>query len=192
MNLDDIGSLTLFAGSATGRDDAFSSAARELAAEIARRGVGIVTGGGAVGLMGQAADAALAEGGEVTGIMPRALMDAEIGHPGLTDLQIVADMDERKKLLISSGDAIVALPGGTGTLEEFFEAWTWLNIGLHAKPVALYDTGGYWTPLLGMIDAMVAVGFLAETYRDALIVADTPGGLFEALAAWAPPVRKWT
>lgn len=183
--------LTLFTGSSAGRDARYATAVRELAEALAVRGVGVVYGGGRVGLMGEVADAALGAGGEVLGVMPQALVDGEIAHPGLTRLEVVADMHERKLRMGELGDGFVALPGGAGTLEELFEVWTWQQLGIHAKPVALYDVGGFWRPLLAMVDHMVAEGFLAATYRDALVVADTPHDLLAALDAWQAPAAKW-
>ena len=183
--------LTLFTGSSPGRDPRYAAAVRDLAAEQAGRGDGVVYGGGRVGLMGEVADAALAGGGEVLGVMPQALVDGEIAHPGLTRLEVVADMHERKLRMGELGDGFVALPGGAGTLEELFEVWTWQQLAIHAKPVALYDVGGFWRPLLAMVDHMVAEGFLAPAYRDALVVADTPAQLLDALDAWQAPAAKW-
>lgn len=184
--------VTVFTGSAAGNSDNFTTQVAGLARTLAAAGVGVVYGGGRVGLMGVLADTALAAGGDVFGVMPRALAEAEIAHAGLTDLNIVADMHARKLRMAELGDAFVALPGGTGTLEEIFEAWTWQQLGIHAKPVALYDIDGYWQPLLLALDAMTEHGFLAERYRSALIVCDQPDDLLAALAGWNPLPAKWT
>ncbi|SKC37397.1 hypothetical protein SAMN04324258_0402 [Krasilnikoviella flava] len=184
--------LTLFTGSSAGRDPRYAAAARDLASTLADRGVGVVYGGGKVGLMGEVADAALASGGDVLGVMPQALVDGEIAHPGLTRLEVVADMHERKLRMSELGDGFVALPGGAGTLEELFEVWTWQQLGIHAKPVALYDVDGFWQPLLRMVDHMVSEGFLAATYRESLVVADSPQGLLDVLGTWRAPAAKWS
>jgi uncharacterized protein (TIGR00730 family) len=186
-----IGAVACYTGSVIGIDPSYAAAVADLAATLAQRGVRIVYGGGKVGLMGVLASAALAAGGPVTGVMPQSLVAGEIAHTGLTTLEIVADMPERKARMGALGDAMVALPGGAGTLEEFFEAWTWQQLGVHAKPVALYNPGGFWDPLLGVIRSLVEAGFLSRIYADALIVADTPAGLIEALTTWQPPAAKW-
>lgn len=181
----------MFTGSADGARPGYSEAVSALARELARREIGLVYGGGRVGLMGRIADAALEAGGRVTGVMPQALVDGEIAHTGLTTLEVVADMHERKLRMASLGDAFIALPGGAGTLEEFFEVWTWQQLGIHGKPVALYDVDGFWQPLLTMIDRLVDEGFLAARYRDALIVARSPDELFAAWESWRRPPAKW-
>ncbi|MBK0419606.1 TIGR00730 family Rossman fold protein [Leucobacter sp. CSA1] len=184
------GRIAVFTGSAAGASPAFAEAAIELASACARSGVGIVTGGGRVGLMGVIADAALRAGGEVFGVIPQPLVEGEIAHESLTRLEVVSDMHARKHRMSVLSDAFVALPGGAGTLEELFEAWTWQQLGMLAKPVALYDVEGYWQPLLGMLDRMVDEGFLSAPLRESLIVARTPDELFSALATWVPPRRK--
>ncbi|MGO1198850.1 MAG: TIGR00730 family Rossman fold protein [Dermabacteraceae bacterium] len=184
--------ITLFSGSATGGSDAFTQGTAELARALAATGVGIVYGGGRVGLMGTLAGAAMAAGGEVHGVMPQSLVDAEIAHEAITHLDVVPDMHSRKLRMAELGDAFVALPGGAGTLEELFEVWAWQHLGIHTKPVALYDIEGYWQPLLSALDAMTSAGFLAEHLRASLIVADEPQQLLTALRAWHPPVGKWS
>lgn len=183
--------MTVFTGSATGASAIYAEATTELARALAEQGVEIVYGGGHVGLMGTLADAALEAGGRVRGVMPQSLVDGEIAHPGLSELDIVADMHERKQRMAERAEAFIALPGGAGTLEEFFEVWTWQQLGLHRKPVALYDVNGFWQPLLSMIEHFVAEGFLAERYRQALIVVQTPAELLAALQQWAPAPAKW-
>lgn len=175
--------VAIFTGSATGTDPAWTLSAQKLVNHLADQGIGVVYGGGAVGLMGVVADAALARGAEVIGVIPRGLFDAEVPHRGLTELHEVATMHERKALMAQYADAFVALPGGIGTLEELFEVWTWQQLGLHDKPVALYDDGGYWTALRTALDGMVEAGFVRSRARDDLLVARTPEELLAVLTA---------
>jgi uncharacterized protein (TIGR00730 family) len=182
--------VAVFTGSSPGSVPAFAESARELGAGLAAAGVGIVYGGAHVGLMGVVADAALAAGGEVIGIIPQDLVDREIAHSGLTRLEVVRDMHERKARMAELADAFCALPGGTGTLEELFEVWTWQQLGLHAKPLALLDSEGFWAPLLALVDAQVSGGFVRPADRDALLVARSAAELLERLAAWRPPAPK--
>lgn len=183
--------ITVFMGSADGNDPEFAKAAVELGQGLASCGITLVYGGGHVGLMGRVADSVLAAGGEVTGVIPKVLMDDEVGHPGLTNLEVVPDMRVRKQRMDDLGDAFVAMPGGPGTLEEFFETWTWQQLGIHSKPVALYNVGGFWDPLLALIDQLISAGFVTQTYRDALIVATTTQELFDAMRSWQAPPPKW-
>ncbi len=185
------GRVALYTGSSPGARPEYAARVVQLASELARLGIGVVYGGGHVGLMGVAADAALAAGGEVHGVITQALADREISHIGLTRLDVVPDMHERKDRMAQLADAFVALPGGAGTLEEFFEMWTWQHLGIHHKPVALYDVDGFWDPLIAMLDRMVAEGFLKEASRSGLIVARTPEELIAAWREWAPPAGKW-
>jgi uncharacterized protein (TIGR00730 family) len=183
--------ICVFCGSAAGWRSEHTDAARELGKTLARRGIGLVNGGGRVGLMGATADAALDAGGETIGVIPRALMDRELGHKGMTRLHVVDSMHERKALMAELSDGFVALPGGIGTLEELFEAWTWAGLGIHAKPVGVLDVGGYWDPLLQMADRMVAEGYLPEHLRRALLVAHEPDGLIDAFLAHRPAASRW-
>jgi uncharacterized protein (TIGR00730 family) len=183
--------VAVYLGSALGAHPAYREAATEVGARLAAEGVGVVYGGGRVGLMGAVAEAARAAGGEVVGVIPQSLVDAELAHPGLSALEVVPDMHARKLRMAELADAFVALPGGPGTLEELFEAWTWLQLGLHRKPVVLYDVDGFWQPLLAMLDQMVAAGFLRAEFRASLVVVRTPDELLEALEAWKPPAPKW-
>ncbi|MTE24218.1 TIGR00730 family Rossman fold protein [Microbacterium sp. ZXX196] len=183
--------VTVFTGSSPGASPAYRAAAEEVGSAIAAAGMGVVYGGGNVGLMGAVATAASRAGGEVIGVIPTALVDKELAHEDLTRLEVVDNMHERKMRMAHLGGAFVALPGGIGTLEEFFEAWTWLQLGIHDKPIALYDVGGFWRPLLEMVDRLVAEGFVAAHFRDALIVAETPEGLLAQLEAWERPTPKW-
>ncbi|MFJ8440275.1 TIGR00730 family Rossman fold protein [Kitasatospora griseola] len=182
--------FAVFAGSATGTRTEYAALAAALGTTLARRGIGIVYGGGRVGLMGALADAALAAGGEVVGVMPKALVDKEIAHRGLTRLQVVEDMHRRKAAMAEAADAFVALPGGTGTLEELFEAWTWQQLGLHAKPVALLGPPGFWQPLTGLADHLVDTGFVRPALRN-LIAETDPDALLDAVERWRPPTPKW-
>ena len=152
--------VCVFAGSKSGAQEAYAQAARELGAEIARRGFGMVYGGASVGLMGACADAALAGGGEVVGVLPRALAAREIAHAGLTELRIVSSLHERKAVMSALSDYVIALPGGCGTLDELFEAITWTQLGLIEKPIGLLDAGGYWAPLSALVQHMEAEGFV--------------------------------
>ncbi|RUQ22675.1 TIGR00730 family Rossman fold protein [Kocuria sp. HSID16901] len=183
--------VTAYTGSATGFDPVYSEAVRRLGVAFAQRGIGLVYGGGKVGLMGVLADAVMTGGGTVTGVMPRALADAEIAHDGLSDLEIVQDMHQRKHRMAEVGDAFIALPGGAGTLEELFESWTWQHLGLHTKPVALYNVNGFWNPLLDLLDHMVEEGFLRPELCESLVVESEPAPLLEALIGWNPTTPKW-
>src|SRR3712207_2291963 len=167
-------------------------AAADFAGDLARSGVGIVYGGGHVGLMGVVADAALAAGGEVVGVIPQHLVDDELAHPGLPRLEVVASMHERKALMAELADVFVALPGAAGTLEELFEAWTWGMLGLHAKPTALLDVDGFWQPLLTQLRRMVADGYLDARRLDALGVVTGAEELLAFVAGYEHPARKWT
>lgn len=169
-----IRSLCVFCGSNTGSDPRFAAVARDFGALMAKEGIALVFGGGSVGLMGVVADAVLAGGGKAIGVIPRALWDREVGHRNLSELHIVESMHERKAMMASLSDAFVALPGGLGTLEEIFEVWTWAQLGIHAKPVAFLDVGGFYTPLLEFLDRGVDAGFIRPQYR-ALAIVDTDG-----------------
>jgi uncharacterized protein (TIGR00730 family) len=164
-----------------------------LAAELARRGTGLVYGGGSVGLMGVLADAALAAGVEVVGVIPRGLATRELAHTGLTELRVVGSMHERKATMASLVDGFVALPGGLGTLEETLEVLTWSQLGIHAKPVALVDVAGYYAGLRAMLLHAVREGFLRPEYADLVLFADTVADALDGLACWRPPrlARAW-
>ncbi|MGY1987045.1 TIGR00730 family Rossman fold protein [Blastococcus sp. SYSU DS0669] len=183
--------IAVFTGSHAG-PPAHQEAAAAFATGLARAGVGIVYGGGRVGMMGVVADAALAAGGEVVGVIPQHLVDDELAHPGLPRLEVVATMHERKALMADLADAFVALPGAAGTLEELFEAWTWGMLGLHAKPAALLDVDGFWQPLLAQLRRMVDDGYLDAGRLDALGVVGDAEGLLRFAAAYEHPPRKWT
>ena len=161
--------VAVFLGSSTGREPEYVMAAADFGRRLARAGVGIVYGGASVGMMGALADAALAEGGEVIGVIPGGLFAAEIPHPGLTRLEVVGTMHERKALMAALADGFAALPGGLGTLDELFEILTWQQLGLHAKPVALVDVGGFWDPLTRLLGGLTEAGFVPQAARDSLV-----------------------
>lgn len=187
--------LCVFCGSSLGATPAYAGAARALAGELAARGIGLVYGGAHVGLMGVVADTCRAAGVEVTGVIPAALVEAEVAHTGLDDLRVVGSMHERKALMAELADGFVALPGGFGTLEEFCEAVTWSQLGLHEvpKPCGLLDVAGFFAPLLALFDGAVEQGFIRPQHRGLVLGASEPGPLLDALAAWEspPPTRKW-
>jgi len=184
--------VCVYLGSSPGGDPAYRAATEALAQALAARGIGVVYGGGAVGLMGALADAALAAGGEVVGVLPRSLDEREVGHRGLTELHVVESMHERKALMADLSDAFVALPGGIGTLEELVEVYTWSQLGIHAKPVALLDVAGFWAPFVAWLDHAVRERFLRPEHRATLLVDADPAALLARLAAWEPAaVEKW-
>jgi len=162
----------------------YASVAYSFGALLARRQIELVYGGARAGLMGALADAVLAGGGRVIGVMPEALMERELAHQGLTDLRIVSSMHERKALMASLSDGFVALPGGIGTLEELFEVWTWSQLGLHAKPCALLDIDGFYDGLAAFMDHVVAQGFLKPTQRRALIMEADGATLLERMTSY--------
>ena len=187
-----LSSVCVFCGSNGGADPAYLAAAEAVGAGLAQRGIRIVYGGGRVGLMGALADSARAAGGEVVGVMPQALVDREIGHTGIDDLRVVDTMHERKALMVELADAFVALPGGIGTLEELFEVYTWAQLGIHAKPLALLDVAGYYEPLAAFLDHAVAQRFLRAETRAMLAIADSIEGVLETFERWRPPaMHKW-
>ena len=184
--------IAVYCASNEGARPEYVAMAHTLGETIAARGYGLVYGGGRVGLMGAVADAALAAGGEVIGVMPHGLVAREVAHHGLTHLHVVDTMHERKAMIADLSDAFVAMPGGVGTLEEFFETWTWAQLGVHKKPVGLLDVAGFWVPLLTLLDHVEAEGFLRGTPRDWLIHHTQPAALLDALDLFeAPTVRRW-
>lgn len=184
--------VCVYCGSNPGSDPIYLDAARALGRTIAEAGLGVVYGGARVGLMGAMADAALAAGGSVVGILPGALRDRELAHPGLTELVIVDSMHERKAMMAERADAFVALPGGLGTLEELFEVLTWAQLGIHAKPCGVLDVAGYWAPLLRFLDRSVEQGFMTQLSRDLLLAAEDPATLLDRFRAFEPaPRRQW-
>jgi uncharacterized protein (TIGR00730 family) len=178
--------LAVYCGSATPADPRFIENAREVGATLARRGIGVVYGGGRLGLMGAVADAALEAGGEVIGVIPQALVAAEVAHRGLTELHVVETMHQRKKAFTDLSDGFVTLPGGTGTMDELWEALSWAQIGYHAKPVGLLNVAGYYDGLLTFVTTMADTGFLRPQHRDILLAADTLDGLLDKMAAHEP------
>jgi len=176
--------VCVFCGSKPGGRPEYADAARALGETLAALGIDLVYGGGKVGLMGIVADAVLAAGGEVIGVIPDHMSDREIAHFGLTDLRIVASMHERKALMYELSDGFAALPGGLGTLEELFEITTWSQLGLHAKPTGLLDVGGFYGPLVAFLDQLVTEGFVSPRHRALLRVASEPAALLERLAAF--------
>ena len=175
--------VCVFCGSRAGRRAAYAAAAAALGAAIARRGLGLVYGGASVGLMGTVADAALAAGGEVIGVLPEGLARREIAHAGLAELHIVDSMHARKTMMADAADAFVALPGGLGTLEEVFEVWTWSQLGIHAKPVGFLDVEGYFAGLFDFLDRSVAEGFVSAPHRGLALREEEPDRLLDRLAA---------
>jgi uncharacterized protein (TIGR00730 family) len=184
--------VCVFCGSSPGRDPVYLEAARRLGRTLARRGLGLVYGGGSVGLMGAVADAVLAEGAEVVGVIPRALQLRELAHGGLTTLHVVGSMHERKAKMAELAHAFIALPGGMGTLEEFAEILTWAQLGLHARPCGLLDVAGYYRPLVAFFDQAAAHGFVKPEHRRLVLVDEDPEALLDAFVAWQPPaVERW-
>ena len=179
--------VCVFCGSTTGNRPAYAEAARELGREVARRGIGLVYGGGAVGLMGVAADAALDAGAEVIGVIPYGLLKREVGHGGGVEMHVVDTMHQRKAKMAELSDGFIVLPGGFGTLEEAVEALTWAQLGIQAKGVVFLDVEGYWAPFLDALDAMTAAGFIRPPHRPLAMRAGTVAEALDLLAAFAPP-----
>ena len=184
--------VCVYCGSSLGNNPIYREMAEEMGALLARRGIGLVYGGGNVGLMGIVADAAIAGGGEVIGVIPHSLATREIAHAGVSDLRVVDSMHTRKAMMADLSDAFIAMPGGVGTFEEFFEAVTWTQLGLHRKPCGLLNVGGFYTPLAAFIDQAVTEGFIKPIHRDIIVVDDNPERLLDSLAAIElPDVPKW-
>ncbi len=184
--------ICVYAGSNPGANEAYAEAAGDLARLLAQRGIGVVYGGARVGLMGILADTALADGGEVIGVMPQDLVDREIAHTGLTELHVVGSMHERKALMAELSDGFVALPGGAGTLEELIEVYTWSQLGLHDKPMGVLNVLGYYDGLAALLDHAVQEGFLRPQHREAMHAAATPAELLAAFEGWRPSrANKW-
>lgn len=182
--------LAVYCGSSMGADPAFAGLARALGVEMARRGIGLVYGGGRLGLMGVVADAVLDGGGEVHGVIPQALVDLEVAHTGLTELYLVGSMHERKAKMTDLCDAFVAIPGGVGTLDELFEAWSWNALGYHAKPFALLNCGGFWDGMIAFLDHVETSGFMSPARRGQLLVAESIGEVIDKLDGAIGTERK--
>ncbi len=184
--------LAVYCGSSPGFDDVYTTEAQRLGRILAEKEIGIVYGGGKVGLMGSLADAALDAGGKVCGVIPEFLDTLELGHDGLEQLIRVESMHERKALIEKKSDGAIALPGGFGTLDEFFEMLTWGQLGLHKKPVGLLNTNGFFNHLLAAVEHMVKEGFLKDVNRDMLLYAEDPRSLLEMMQNYVPPLEgKW-
>ena len=186
--------LAVYCGSATGSDPKFADATRATAAAMVGAGVDLVYGGGRLGLMGLIADSVLELGGKVYGVIPAALVDLEVAHTGVTELHHVANMHERKAKMTDLADAFIALPGGIGTLDELFEAWSWNALGYHAKPLCLLNVAGFWNGMIEFIDHATTSGFLSASRRRQLLVASTPEealNLLDEAAASATQGMVW-
>jgi hypothetical protein len=182
----------VFCGSSPGALPAYAATAERLGRLLADRGLTLVYGGGDVGLMGVLADAALAAGGNVIGVIPQALVDLEVAHRELPDLRVVGSMHERKGLMADLADAFIALPGGIGTLEELCEILTWAQLGMHRKPCGVVNVGGYFDGLLAFLDHAVAERFFRPEHRAMLLVDAEPAALLDRFAGWTPPpLEKW-
>src|SRR5579859_3240485 len=184
--------VCVFCGSSNGVRSDYAAAACAMGTSLAKRGLGLVYGGGRVGLMGLMANAALEAGGEVIGVIPQSLVDKEVGHKALTDLRIVRTMHERKALMADLSEAFIAMPGGAGTMDEFFEILTWAQLGFHRKACALLNVAAYYDPLLAFIDHAVREGFIRPEHRDLIRVDADADRLLDMLATYTPPiVDKW-
>lgn len=184
--------VCVYCGSRPGASPSFARAAAEVGTLIGQRGWRLVYGGGHVGLMGIAADATLQAGGEVVGVIPRALEQREVGHEGLTELHVVETMHQRKQLMAERSDVFLALPGGIGTMEELFEIWTWRQLGYHGKPLGLLNVAGFYDDLLRFLDRAAHEGFVSPETQELLLVGDSAGALLDRLAsaAWAGPEKS--
>jgi uncharacterized protein (TIGR00730 family) len=185
--------ICVFCGSSPGTHPGYAEAARELATLLVRRRLGLVYGGGSVGLMGVLADTALAQGGEVIGVIPRGLATRELLHTGVTELRLVESMHERKATMAALADGFVALPGGLGTLDETLEILTWAQLGIHRKPVGLLNVRGYWDALLRLVAHAVEEGFVRPEHVGLLLTGGTPAELLDRVTTWRPPAlpRAW-
>ena len=187
-----LSAVAVYCGSSSGTDPAYAAAAASLGETLAARGIRLIYGGGHVGLMGVLAGAVLAGGGEVFGVITRTLEAKEIAHPGLTTLTVVDTMHERKAVMADAADAFIMLPGGYGTLDEFFEVVTWTQLGIHAKPCGVLDVAGYFDPLRALLDGAARGGFIRPAHRDLVLTESEPAPLLDRLAAWSPVTTdKW-
>jgi hypothetical protein len=184
--------ICLFSGSSPGARPEYAEAARAMGRELAARGLELVYGGARIGLMREAADAVMAHGGRVTGVMPRFMVEHGVAHEGLDKLHVVETMHERKAMMAGLADGFIALPGGLGTFEELFEAITWSQIGLHAKPCGILNVCGYYDALEGLLAHASQEGFIRDSTETLLLASDAPAALLDAFAAYEPPaVRKF-
>jgi uncharacterized protein (TIGR00730 family) len=179
--------ICVFCGTNPGTRDAYGTAARELGRVLAEEGIELVYGGASVGIMGELADSVQEHGGHVTGIIPRQLVEKEAAHTGIPNLIVVASMHQRKSQMADMSDGFIALPGGIGTLEGFFEVLTWGQLGIHSKPSGILNIEGYFDQLTGFLDHAVREGFLTEGHRDSIIVDTEPRKLLERMRAFSPP-----
>ncbi len=184
-------SIAIFCGSSLGNDPAYAEAARLTGQTLAERGIAVVYGGGHVGLMGVVADAALAAGGKVIGVIPCQLDERELAHQGVTELHVVETMHERKQVMADLSDAFIALPGGAGTLEEIAEQWTWAQLTIHAKPSGFLDVAGFWSPMRTLIDTMVGAGFVRAEQSGIVSFSDDLDELLAVLGAPQSWTDKW-
>jgi hypothetical protein len=183
--------ICVFCGASPGRGSDYLELAASVGRGLAARGIGLVYGGGRVGLMGAVADAALAGGGEVIGVIPRRLVDRELAHPGLTELRVVDSLHERKATMADLADGFVALPGGLGTLEELAEVASWAQLDLHRKPIGLLGSDGYWAPLLAWLDRAVDEGFIAPEHRRLIALDADLDALLARFVGWQPSPDRW-
>ncbi|MCV6546100.1 MAG: TIGR00730 family Rossman fold protein [Cohaesibacter sp.] len=185
-------SICIFCGSNWGNREDYKDAAIAISSEIARRGYTLVYGGAGVGLMGACADAALAQGGKVIGILPEALKEKEVDHKGLSELHLVSSMHERKAMMEDLSDGFISIPGGAGTMDEMFEIWTWGMLGWHDKPSALMNVAGYYDDLIKFLDKTAQEGFVRKAHRDMLIIGEEAGAILDQMEAYEPPQgSKW-
>ncbi len=184
--------ITVFCGSSSGQDDAFTNQAYALGKYMGENSIDLIYGGAKIGLMGSVADGALDHNGHVTGILPHFLKDMEVAHEGLSTLTLVETMHERKQMMSELGDGVIALPGGFGTIEELFEMLTWAQLGLHQKPIALLNTNGFYNPLITFIDSMVTSGFLKGIDQEMIIVSNSIPDIIEKLSNYTSSIEgKW-
>ncbi|KGT85980.1 LOG family protein [Erwinia typographi] len=182
----------IFCGSSEGHSTAYIDAARHVGKYLAEQGISIVYGGGRVGLMGAVADAALAYGGHVTGVIPKSLLEREIAHTGLSELLVVDNMHQRKNMMAELSSGFIALPGGAGTAEEIFEQWTWAQLGIHDKPLAFLNVNHFYDPLTVMVQRMVSDGFMKQDYANMLRFSENLHDIIDYFKTYTPPVSKWT
>jgi uncharacterized protein (TIGR00730 family) len=184
--------VCVYCGSSFGANPIYTEAAQAFGRALVASNLALVYGGGKVGLMGVIADTVMAGGGRAIGVIPELLVDKEVGHAGLTELHVVPDMHHRKKMMADLSDAFVAMPGGAGTLEELFEVYTWAQLGYHRKPVGVLNIGGFYDPLMALLDHTVREGFMRQTYLDMLQTDSDPAALIEKLQRYhAPSQDKW-